>query len=94
MSKQVELSNSERIVKLMKERDAARKIAIEHGIMVNAMDEHIAALEKERDTFLRIATESKAIIEGIQKKLGVFTTTEALQRIDELLDIARTAGER
>ena len=41
----------------------------------------------------RIAIESKAIIEGIQKKLGVFTTTAALQKIDALL-VVKDAAEK
>ena len=39
----------------------------------------------------RIAIESKVIIEGIQKKLGVFTTTEALQKIAALEAVAEAA---
>ena len=39
----------------------------------------------------RIAVESKLIIEGIQKTLGVFTTTEALQKIAALEAVADAA---
>ena len=39
----------------------------------------------------RIAVESKLIIEGIQKTLGVFTTTEALQQIVALKAVAKAA---
>ena len=39
----------------------------------------------------RIAVESKLIIEGIQKTLGVFTTTEALQKIVALKAVAEAA---
>ena len=41
----------------------------------------------------RIAVESKLIIEGIQKTLGVFTTTEALQKIVALKAVADAANE-
>lgn len=39
---------------------------------------------EEYESILRIAKESKMIIEGIQKSLGVWTTSEALQKIAEL----------
>ena len=55
---------------------------------------NITKNDKERLLeYHRIAVESKAIIEGIQKTLGVFTTTEALQKISALEAVADAANE-
>ena len=55
---------------------------------------NITKNDKERLLeYHRIAVESKAIIEGIQKTLGVFTTTEALQKIATLEAVAEAARE-
>ena len=65
----------------------AQRVTQQKGITMN-----ITKNDKERLLeYHRIAVESKAIIEGIQKTLGVFTTTEALQKIAALEAVAEAA---
>jgi len=53
---------------------------------------NITKNDKERMLeYHRIAVESKMIVEGIQKTLGVFTTTEALQKIVALKAVAEAS---
>jgi hypothetical protein len=47
-------------------------------------DEKVWVSLEDYEELRKIAMESKLIIEGIQKSLGVWTTSEALQKIADL----------